>query len=518
MGRNYLLCYDIGTGGAKAVLVDEQFQIVESSFESYSTHHPAHDWAEQEPEEWWKAVCKTTQSLLNKTGISASEILGLGFATQMLGVVPISREGECLGRGIIWMDNRAVDQAKRLVRMAMGKRIAMALAGAVPSGKDVICKYLWIRDEEPEIFRETHRFLDVCGFLVYRCTGEMTADYSAASVTGLLNKKKYNWDNMLIKVFRLPADKLPSLKASHEIAGGITRGAAEELGLTEGTPVITGLGDAPAAAVGVGAVLDGDAYYSIGTSGLMCITVHRPKNLGKRGIVSIASAERGKFILIGETQTAGACLRWFCDNFARESEISNCEGKEELAIYEEMDELVSGENMGSGGVIFTPWLFGERAPVTDMNIRAGFYNISLETTREQMLRSIYEGVAFHARWLLDISKEAGFHVEKVRLMGGGARSDIWMQILSDVTGREIQAVENPQDAGALGAAYCVGVGLGEIQDFSQIKKSVRIRKSFNPETRAHSFYNEKYDTFLSIYDRVKGLCQCLNMCRAGESV
>ncbi len=511
MGEKFIVSHDVGTGGSKAVLTDLGGEIIASSFEPYPTYYPQPHWAEQDPRDWWRAVTLSTRRVLKEAGVKARQVVGTGFATQMLGVLPVDDRGTPLRSAIIWIDSRADEQAARLVRRFGGPRVLMTLAGAVPSGKDVICKIQWIREKEPEVFAATHKILDVNGYLVYRATGKMIMDHTAAGVTGILKNKTREWDPFFARLLGIPLEKLPDIKSSVEVVGLLTREAAEEMGLEPGTPVIGGMGDVPAAATGSGALENGDAHIYLGTSGWLVISVSKVKNLGKNGIVSVVSSDPDMFLLIGETETAGACLKWFADNFATAEEMERAAARgDDMAIFAVLDEEVARVEAGSRRLLFTPWLFGERAPITDTSIRAALVNLSLEHRREHVLRSIYEGVAYNFRWLVDAVVGAGFPCRTLRAIGGGARSDVWMQIMADVTGRTVEAVVNPQEAGAMGCALAVALALGEYQSYRDLKKVVRVRRTFEPDPACCPEYEELYSVFRCLYGNLRGICHRLN--------
>ena len=271
------------------------------------------------------------------------------------------------------------------------------------------------------------------------------------------------------------------------------------------------MGDVPAAATGSGALENGDAHIYLGTSGWLVITVAKPKNLGKNGIVSVVSADPEMFMMIGETETAGACLKWFADNFANAEERERAARREdEMAIFAVLDEVVEGVEPGAGRLLFTPWLFGERAPITDTTLRAAFVNLSLGHEREHMLRAIYEGVAYNFRWLVDAVAGAGFPCRTLRAIGGGARSDVWMQIMADVTRRTVEAVADPQEAGAMGCALAVAAALREYGSYRDLKKVIRVRRTFEPDPQCCAEYDELYGVFRALYGNLTGICRRLN--------
>jgi len=485
------------------VLASTTGELVARSFQPYPLYHPRANWAEQDPQDWWHAVAEGTRSLLEEGGVDAAEVAGMGFAGQMLGIVPVGDDGEPLRRAIIWLDSRADEQAARFIRRFGGRKMVIRIAGAAPSGKDVVCKLAWLQENEPQGFASTRAFLDTTGFLVYRATGEMVIDHTGAGGTGIISGRTRRWSPFLARMLGLPLDKMPPIRSSIDVVGTLGEAVAGELGLAAGTPVIAGMADIPAAATGSGALEDGDAHINIGTSSWLCLSVTRPRNLGKNGIAAVVSADPDMFIMIGESETAGACLEWFAQQFARPEE----KGGE---VFKALDEVADKVEPGAGRLLFAPWMFGERSPVPDTSIRASFVNLSLEHGRDHMLRAIFEGVAYNLRWLLDVAAGAGFGCDPLRAIGGGAKSDVWMQIVADVTRRRVEAVENPQEAGAMGSALAAAVAIGEYGSFKEIKKAVRVRRSFIPREDCCQVYDELYAMFRRIYPSLSGVCGKLN--------
>jgi len=508
MSGQFILGYDVGTGGCKAVLATVDGKHVDSAFEPYPVSYPKEHYAEQDPEDWWRGVSASTRNLLEKTGTDPSDIVGLAFASQMLGVVPMAADGKPLSPGIIWMDCRADEQAHSLVRKLGGPQVMMQIFGAVPSGKDVMCKIKWLKDEEPDVYERTRYFVDVKGYVVYRATGVFETDQTAASVTGLMDNKTRGWSKLAPKLVGATLDKMPPVKSSFEVSGGLTPEAARDMGLNAGTPVISGMGDAPSGAVGAGALGQGESSISIGTSGLLCITSSKRLKLGRSGMATIAAADPEMWLVVGETNTAGACLGWFAQQLALESERQK--GGDEGGLMRVLDDVAASVPPGARKLIFTPWMYGERAPVTDTTLRGAFVNVSLDHTREDMLRAVFEGVAMNFRWMFEVAAKKGLPCERVRAIGGGAKSDTWMQIFADVTGRRIEAVEKPQDAGALGAALAVPVALGIYKSHKDIKEVVSVRKAFEPDRANKKTYDDNFAAFQMLYKRLSPAYKVLN--------
>ncbi|HEY5532478.1 MAG TPA: FGGY-family carbohydrate kinase [Candidatus Anoxymicrobiaceae bacterium] len=504
-----LIGHDVGTGGSKSVLADTDGNLMAGTFQPYEVSYPRPNWAEQDPEDWWRAVSAGTRQLLDETGVDPSRIRGIGFAGQMIGIVPVNAEGELLSHAIVWLDSRADEQAERLIRRLGGKRIFTLIAGALPTGKDVVCKLAWLKEKEPELFSDTHAFLDVTGYMVLRATGEFSMDHSGAGGTGLLDNKTREWSSMLARLVSVPLEKMPPVHRSIDIVGGLTDAAARDMGLVEGTPVIAGMADIPAAATGSGALENGDAHIYLGTSSWLCLSLSKPKNLPKNGIVSVASPDPSMFIMLGESETAGLCLKWFADNLATAAERERA-GPDEMAIFAILDEIVAGVKPGAENLVFTPWMFGERSPVGDTTLRASFFNLSLEHRREHLLRAVYEGVAYNLRWMVEEVERHGMPIKSLRAIGGGAKSDIWMHIMADVTGKPVEALACPQEAGALGVALAVAVGLGIFGDYKHIKKILKLRETFQPDPANASRYQELFAAFHDVYPALSKAGRALN--------
>ena len=509
---NYIIAHDVGTSMNKAVLVDTEGKVHGKCSEPYRVHYPKADWAEQEPEDWWNAVTSTTRHLLEETGVSPGDVLCVTHSTQMLGIVPMDSAGIPLRRAIIWLDNRACHQAQRMMRRFANARIFALLAGATLCGKDGIPKLLWLKAEEPDIYHKMRCFLDVNGYLIYRSTGNMVMEWTGASVFGIDLKKK-TWLKSIFRYVGLDPAKFPPLVRSIDQVGVLSREAATEFGLLEGTPVMAGAGDAPCAAVGSGAVAEGEGHVYLGTSGWVAVVTER-KLRGKCGAATIHSADPEKAFLFAETETAGACLQWVIDQLYTSEKMD----PRIPDIYAFLDEKVCGVPPGSDYLIFTPWMYGERAPVGDCNVRSSFLNLSADHTRENLLRAVYEGVAYNIRWIVEIvDQRFKFPLPSLRVVGGGARSEPWMQILADVTQRKVEAVHNPQEAGAVGAALIAAVGLGIYPSFDALKNVVKVERVFSPQEENYQIYDFLFHSYQEAYGSLRRFYRRLNEKRSDEA-
>jgi len=501
----YIIAHDVGTSGNKAVLVDTEGHVHGKSWEPYKVYYPRPDWAEQQPEDWWHAVTHTTRSLLEKTGVSPSDILCITHSAQLLGIVPMDAKMEPLRPAIIWLDNRACHQANRIMRKFVNARLFALIAGTALCGKDGIPKLLWLKQEEPDVYKKMSCFLDVGGYLIYRCTGNIVMEWTGASVFGLDLKKK-QWLSSIFRYVGLDPAKFPPLVRPIDQVGTLSKEAASACGLLQGTPVIAGAGDAPCAAVGSGAVGEGEGHVYLGTSSWVGVVTQRtPK--GKCGAASIHSADPDKAFLFAESETAGACIQWMAEQlYSPEKPECNI-----ADVYALMDERAAQIPPGSGYLLFTPWMYGERAPISDCNVRSSFLNLSAEHTRDHMLRAVYEGIAYNIRWIVEIvEKEFKFPLPSLRVIGGGAKAAPLMQILADVTQRKAETVRYPQEAGAVGAAMVAAVGLGIYPNFEALKKVVNVGKAFEPEEKNREIYDSLYRFYQEAYSSLRGFYKRLN--------
>lgn len=501
--ERYILAHDIGTSSDKAVLVRFDGSIRATASEPYPTDYPNPAWVEQNPADYWKAVCETSKRVLADNDISPERIAAVVFSTQAQGVIPVSADGTVLYPNITWVDGRAEKQAQRIMKKIGGKRLFTLLAGTPIMGKDCIAKIIWLKEERPEVYDNAHRILDVNGYLKFRCTGKMVTELSGASGYGFDLKKK-TWLSVL-PLAGIDMKKLPPLVKSTDMVGGLTAQAAKETGLLEGTPVFSGCDDVQSAAVGSGQSGDGDVHVYLGTSAWVAAAT-KTGDAFRHGAAAIQSADPDMNLIAGITESAGANIEWICDQFFRHEKEKYGAG-----VFNFMDEVIALVPPGSDGLICTPWMLGERCPVSSTTTRATLFNISMVHTREHLMRAVYEGIAYNIRWILqNFCKDYGIACDDIRIIGGGALDKGWMQILSDVTGRKISVVENPRNAGAVGAAVVALIGLGELPSFADAKKFVRVSAVFAPDETNRPVYDALFSQYQQLYRSLSGLYAAAN--------
>jgi xylulokinase len=475
------------------------------AFVPYPVHYPHHDWAEQDPDDWWHAIIQSTRQVMEQAGAAPGEIMAITHSTQLVGIIPIGPDGRHLRPAIIWLDGRAAHEAAWMMNKFLGPKVFAILGGAPLTGKDGLPKLLWLKNHEPEVYNRMTCFLDVNGYLVHRCTGRQVFEWSCASAFAFDLPKK-DWLRGIIKYIGLDQSKFPGLVRSIDRVGGLTAEAAAELGLLEGTPVFGGCGDGQAAAVGSGATGEGGAHVYLGTSGWVGVLTRRYPT-GKEGVVALQSADPQHTLLFAEMETAGACLKWIAEQFysaeKADPRIPN--------VYALMDEKVLTIPPGSDSLICTPWMYGERCPVADTWVRSTFFNLSADHTREHMLRAVYEGVAYNLRWILEIvEKDFHFQIPVLRLIGGGALGAPWMQIIADVTSRRVETVAHPLEAGAVGVALTAAIGLGEHTGFAELKEVVPVGRAFEPHIENAPVYDHLYHAYHRLYGCLRELYQEVN--------
>ena len=525
----YVLAYDIGTTGVKTCLfeIGSSITLLAGDSEGYGLYIMEDGGAEQDADEWWAAMCHTTARLLTKTGTAPEQISGISFCSQMQGLVLTDRDGVPVHRPMSYMDQRATEEIRKGI--AHGPQIAGAnvfkllkslrITGAVSTSvKDPMWKYKWIEAHEPENFSRACKWLDVKEYLIHRCTGRFVMTEDSAFATLLYDTRKKAWSQSLCRTFGVRTEHLPDIIASSDQAGTLTEKAAAELGLAPGTPVFGGGGDASLIGVGAGCTSVGDTHIYCGTSGWVSTVTDRQLVDVSAMIAAIVGAQSGRYNYFAEMETAGKCLEWVRDHLALDEigiyleKKDITEGREAIArsLYDYMTETVAKAPAGSSGVLFTPWLHGNRCPFEDPTAAGMFFGIRLETGKTELIRAVLEGICYHLRWMLECEARKVKISDTIRFVGGGALSPVTSQILADITGHTIEVVESPQNVGSVGAAAIAAVGLGLIPDLDRVRSFIPVQSSYVPDRKAHAVYNHYYETFKKLYAANKKLFRSLS--------
>jgi xylulokinase len=484
---------------------------------------------EQDPAAWWAAICTATRRLLHEADVAAAEVVGVAVTAQWSGTVAVDAAGQPLMNAIIWMDARGAQPMRRVTGgfpSFAGYGVTklwpwLRKTGGIPglSGKDAIAHILFLQALHPEIYARTHKFLEPKDYLNLKLTGRCAATVESITLHWVTDNRDIHhvrYDDQLLRMVGVDREKLPDLMRSVDVLGPLTPAAAADLGLGTHVQVVGGAPDIHSAAVGSGAVDDYAAHSYIGTSGWLSCHVPFKKTDIVHNMAALPSALPGRYLLINEHEVAGAALTFLRDNvfFAADGLLAAAAPAD---AYARLDALAAATLPGSGKVIFTPWLHGERSPVDDATLRGGWHNLSLRTTRGDLVRSVYEGVAFNTRWLLPyVEKFVGRPLESVRLVGGGARSDLWCQIHADILERPVLQVADPLHTNTRGAAYLGALGLGYM-DLHDLGAQTPIKATYTPRRDLTGLYNELFGAFEEIYRKTHGIYRRLNRGHAKSS-
>lgn len=490
----HLIGIDVGTGGSRAVLIDTAGKIVASAtvehkpFVSLQT-----GWAEQDPHDWWRASATAIRSAITKGAVAAEDIKAIGLSGQMHGAVLLDSSDEVLRPAIIWCDQRSGEQCKRLTESVGRSRLIELTCNPALTGF-TLPKLLWVRDHEPETWASVRSVLLPKDYVRFRLTGDKATDVADASGTLLLNVATRRWSSEMIEAAEINAGLLPRVYESQEITGSISPKAAEETGLRAGTPVIAGAGDQAAGAVGLGVVRPGMVSATIGTSGVVFAATNTPALDPKGRVHTFCHAIPERWHVMGVTQGAGLSLRWFRDQFGVISEGDP---------YDSLTAEAARVPPGADGLLWAPYLMGERTPHLDPDARAALVGLTASHTRAHVVRAILEGVAFSLKDSFEILKELNVPCETIRLGGGGARSELWRQIQADVYGQEVETVEAEEGA-AYGVAVLAGVAAGAWPTVdAACNQIVRTRSHVKPDERAVEIFHRQYRKYVALYPALR---------------
>ena len=515
-----ILAVDLGTSGCKTALVDLDGVVLHWAFEPVETLYLPSGGAEQRPDDWWAAFVATARKVLADAG--NPEVKGICCSTQGEGTIAIDKDGKALMNAILWMDARG---AKNLESILGGPiRVAgygplkllrwIRLTGGAPSltGKDPASHMLFVRDEYPEVYARCDKFLTVPDYMNLRLTGRRVCSPDSiltSWVTDNRDPDNVKYHPALIANSGIDADKFPEIIPCTGEVGTLSEQTANELGLPASTPVIAGGMDTTAAGIGAGAVKDFETHLYLGTSSWLAAHVPFKKTDILSALASVPCAVPGKYQLVALQASAGGNLTFLRDRVLfPDDALSPTPAPDDF--FARLNEVAANSPAGSNGVLYAPWIYGERAPIEDRTIRAAFHNLSLDTTRADMVRAMLEGIALNTRWLLQpFEKFIGRKVEGIRVVGGGGQSELWRQILADVLDRPVLAVADPIQANVRGAAMIAAVGLG-LADFETAAARIPVDSTHEPNPAHRGLYDERFARFTESYKRNAVLYRRLN--------
>ncbi len=493
-----LIGIDVGTGGSRALVVDEGGRVVASATVEHEPFaSPQTGWAEQDARDWWRAGREAVRRVLSTEGVSADDIACVGLTGQMHGAVLLDERDEPLRPSIIWCDVRTHEQCRALTERVGAERLIQLVSNPALEGF-TLPKMLWVREREPEVWGRVRSVLLPKDYVRLRLTGEKATDVADASGMLLFDVTHRRWSEEMLEITGLDRSLLPRVYESQEVTGRISSEGSKATGLREGTPVVAGAGDQAAGAVGMGIVRPGAVSATIGTSGVVFAATDRPALDPKGRVHTFCHAVPGRWHVMGVTQGAGLSLRWFRDRFGAGVD----DGRDP---YERLSEEAATVPPGSDGVLWAPYLMGERTPHLDPHARAALVGLNASHRRAHVVRAILEGVAFSLRDTFTIFEEMGVPVESIRLGGGGARSRLWRQIQADVYGREVEVVEADEGA-AYGAALLAGVGGGVWGTVDEAcGRAVRVRERTAPDAEGKQLMDGRYRIFRAVYPALRGI-------------
>lgn len=496
----FLLGIDVGTTGCKTELLDVEGNTVARSYREYPLIYPRISWVEHDAETgWWQATIDTTREVLGKSGIDSKEIKGVSISCTNA-LVAVDKEGNPLRPAIMQFDKRTIAQVDR-IKAKLGDKVVQ-ITGNQPAASGTSAPIiLWLKENEPEIYKKTYQFLWPGGFVVHKLTGNFTMEWSRASWTCLFETGgKQQWSEELCNAMDISMDKLPPLSPSWQIVGEITGKAAEITGLAKGTPVVGGMADTPAAGIGTGAVSPGQTCHVIGTTARPCVVLGKP--IFDPRVVNCCHGVPGSWFSLGVLENAGSSIKWFRDLFGQQ-EVSLA-GLMKQNAFDLLDQEAEQSPPGANGVIYLPYLNGERSPIWDPYARGVLFGLSGSHKRADVIRAILEGVAFGFAHNLELFEKAlGVKLDEVSLSGGGSKSLVWQQIHADVSGKKMNVVK-VKESEAIGNSILAGFGVGIYKDMEAAAKQViKVERVVEPRREYKERYSEMFEVYKSIYRHVK---------------
>lgn len=480
-----LLGIDIGTSSCKVAVFQENGRVVVQAAADYPLYYPRPGWVEQDPDEWWAGVCQVLRQCLKDENVDPGLIAGIGLAGQGWSAIPVDEEGNVLQRTPIWLDTRAADLSRRVLEKIPEEAI-FRVSGNPFFPTYSTPKVLWFREKMPELFDRTYKFLQSNGFIGLKLTGNLTSDRSQSYGWHFYDPVACEYDRDMAERFGIPIDKLPEIARCHDVIGTVTEQAARETGLRPGTPVVAGGLDAACGTLGAGVIRHYETQLQGGQAGGISICLNEPKMHPK--LIFSPHVIPDRYLLQGGTVGGGGALRWFREKFGEDLNFG------------ELTKLAEPIPEGSDGVVFLPYLAGERSPLWNPKAKAVFYGLSFKETKGHAVRSVLEGVVFSVYHNLLTAQEAGVDIEKldIHAMGGAANSELWIQMYADVTGCPI-CVPSSDTATTLGAALLAGVGVGVYEDFDEaVARTVTIRRRHEPDPERRKRYKPSLETYLRL--------------------
>ena len=495
-----LIGIDVGTSATKVVAFDLSGNALASASREYPLLNPKPNWAEQHPEDWWRATVEALRAISAK--IDPARVAGISFSGQMHGSVFLDADDQVIRPAILWCDGRTAAQCEAAIQ-TVGRANFLKTIKNLPLVSFTLPKVLWLRDNEKANFKKLRAVLLPKNYVAFRMTGTKYMDVADGAGTVMMEVGKKRWAKAILEKLGIDPAILPPLVDSTEVVGGLTAEVAKATGLREGTPVVAGGGDQPVGATGMGVFEEGQVMVSLGTSGVVFAPTSKAHTGGEHGLASFDHAVPGSSYLMGCVIGAGGALQWYRNTLCRE-EMAEAK-KSGRDVYDIMLGAAAETPLGAEGLLFMPYLMGERTPHNDPNARGAFFGLSMRHTKAFMTRAVIEGVSFALRDNLELVRAKGITVKEIRVTGGGARSKFWLQTLADIFGVPVRPIDNPEGA-ALGAAILAGVGTGAYKSFAEASKlAIRAQAPVKPIAKNVKVYESVYERFRGLYPATKHL-------------
>lgn len=495
-----VLAFDLGTSGLKAAVLSSKAVIIDSEVVPLDVHITPDGGAEQRPSDWWAAMVKATHAIWGRGTAKPSDVVGIALSSQWSGTVPVAADGSIIRPALIWMDSRGSDEVKKMVGGfpaidgygALKALTWLRKTGGLPtqSGKDPVGHIAWLRKNEPKTYDDAKLLLEPKDWVNFKLTGRAAASFDSITVTWVTDNRDINaikYDDQLLKMSGIDRVKMPELIAPAAVVGNLTNESAAALGLSTSVKVAAGAADMHMAAIGAGTVADFEAHLCLGTSSWLLAHVPFKKSDIDHNMASLPAAIPGRYLFCNEQESAAGGLKHIVEHILKRSDAN---------VYAELLAEAAAAPAGSDGLMYLPWLHGERSPIDDRNVRGGFVGFSLSHERSHLVRAVLEGVALNTRWLqTHLEENLGKPLAFVNVVGGGARSDLWCQIVSDVMQRQVRQAEAPQMTNARGAGIQALVALGHLQ-WNEVGKLVPMAKTFEPRKDSAALWDERFEQFL----------------------
>ncbi len=493
----YLLGIDIGTSGTKTLVCDTNGKVLATAVAEHAIYSPKPGWSEQIPEDWWIATKSATKAVLKKAKVKGSEIKGIGLSGQMHGSVFLDKSGKVIRPALLWNDQRTSQLCTEIEQKAGGRNALIEMVANPALTGFTAPKILWLRDKEPKNYEKTAKILLPKDYIRYRMTGEYATEVSDASGTLLLDVVNRKWSSQLLEILKIDSSLLPKCYESYEVSGKLSRQAAGELGLVEGTPVVGGGGDQAAGAIGNGIVSAGIVSATLGTSGVVFAHSDAPTRDPLGRVHTMCHAVPGKWCVFGCMLSAGGSFQWFRNQLGQH-EVEEARRKK-VDPYQLLIAQADAAPPGSEGLYFLPYLTGERCPHPDPLARGAWVGLTSRTTRGMMIRAVLEGVTYGMRDALRIMSNMQIPISQIRASGGGARSDFWRQLQADIYKSPI-VLTNASEGPAYGVALLAGVGTGVWKNVEEAcKTAISQTSKTSPNKRASAIYDKHYEIYRKLY-------------------